>query len=27
MNHHAEVEVNGVSYSVPRGVLSDKHLD
>jgi len=27
MSHHAEVEVNGVSYSVPRGVLSDKHLD
>jgi hypothetical protein len=27
MNHHAEVDVNGVSYSVPRGVLSDKHLD
>jgi hypothetical protein len=27
MNHHAEVEVNGVSYSVPRAVLSDKHLD
>jgi hypothetical protein len=27
MNHHAEVDVNGVSYSVPRAVLSDKHLD
>ena len=27
MNHHAEVEVNGVSYPVPRAVLSDKHLD
>jgi hypothetical protein len=27
MNHHAEVEVNGVSYAVPRAALSDKHLD
>jgi len=27
MNHHAEVDVNGVSYAVPRAVLSDKHLD
>jgi hypothetical protein len=27
MNHQAEVEVNGVSYSVPRGVLSAKHFD
>ena len=27
MNHHAEVDVNGVSYSVPRAVLSYKHLD
>ena len=27
MNHHAEVDVNGVSYSVPRTVLSYKHLD
>ena len=28
MNHHAEVDVNGVSYSVPRGVLVPiKHLD
>lgn len=27
MNHHAEVEVDGVSYAVPRAVLSDKHLD
>src|SRR5437764_12645573 len=26
MNRHAEVEVNGVSYSVPRGVLSNKIL-
>ena len=27
MNHHAEVDVNGVSYTVPRAVLSDKHRD
>ena len=27
MNHQAEVEVNGVSYAVPRAVLSAKHLD
>jgi hypothetical protein len=27
MNHHAEVEVNGVSYSVPRAVLSAQHRD
>jgi hypothetical protein len=27
MNHHAEVEVNGVSYSVPRVVLSAQHRD
>ena len=27
MNHHAEVDVNGVSYSVPRAVLSYRHLD
>ena len=27
MNHHAEVDVNGVSYAVPRAILSDKHLD
>ena len=26
-NHHAEVDVNGVSYSVPRAVLSAKQLD
>ena len=27
MNHHAEVDVNGASYAVPRAVLSAKHLD
>ncbi len=27
MNHHAEVDVNGVSYSVPRVVLSAQHRD
>jgi hypothetical protein len=27
MNHHAEVDVNGVSYSVPRAVLSAQHRD
>jgi hypothetical protein len=27
MNHHAEVDVNGVSYAVPRAVLSAQHRD
>jgi hypothetical protein len=27
MNHRAEVDVNGVSYSVPRAVLSFKQFD